>query len=97
MTTTPLSAAQLEKAREYQSLILQQFAVIGQRTVANTLNISDSTVSRIKTEQIEFISQLLAALELRAVPEDWKLTCPQYLQAVETLAALGLKHESQKP
>lgn len=97
MTTTPLSTAQLEKAREYQSLILQRFAVIGQRSVANALDVSDSTVSRIKTEQVESISLLLAALELKVVPEEWKLTCPQYLQAVETLAALGLKHESQKP
>lgn len=93
MTTAPLSAAQLEKAREYQSLILQQFAVIGQRAVANALDVSDSTVSRIKTEQVESISLLLVALELKVAPEEWKLTCPQYLRAIETLAARGIGHE----
>lgn len=97
MTVTPLSPAQHEKARDFESLILQQFAVIGQRAVANALNLSDATVSRMKIEQVATISQLLAVLELKVVPDDHVTACPKYLQAVETLAALGLKHESAKP
>ena len=93
MTTTPLSPDQIESARKYEALILQQFAAIGQRTVTNALNISDSTVSRMKGEQVEAISQLLAVLELKVVPDDHVTACPKYLQAIETLAARGIGRE----
>ncbi len=96
MTTTQLSPDQHERAREFEALILQQLASVGQRTVANALGVHESTVSRMKAGEIEAICRMLAALELQIVPDSHVVTCPQYLQAVETLAALGLKHESQK-
>lgn len=96
MTTTPLSPDQLERARKYEALILQQLAVIGQRTVANALDVSESTVSRMKGGEIENICRLLVSLELQLVPQDAVTMCPDYLKAVETLAEIGLKHKSAR-
>lgn len=97
MTATPLNTDTTARAREFEALILRQLASIGQRTVANALGVHESTVSRMKAGEIEAICRMLAVLELQIVPDSYVVTCPQYLQAVETLAALGLKHESQKP
>lgn len=93
-TTGPLRPEQHERAREFEALILQQLASVGQRAVASALDVSESTVSRMKGGEIETMCRLLAALELQVVAGDAVTKCPDYLKALETLAAIGLKHES---
>lgn len=91
---SPLTAEAQERARQYESLILQQLASVGQRTAAAALDVSESTVSRMKGGEIETMCRLLAALELQVVHGDAVTKCPEYLKSLETLALLGLKHES---
>lgn len=92
-TTTTLNSAQLEMARKYEALILQQLAVIGQRSVANALEVSDSTISRMKNGGIDELCRFLVALELQVVPESSVMSCPERLKALVTLARIGLDHE----
>lgn len=94
MSATTLSPGQHERAREFESLILQQLASVGQRTVANALDVSESTISRMKGGEIETLCRLLAALELQVVPGSAITKCPDYLKSLETLALIGLRHES---
>lgn len=97
MTTAPLSPEQLERARNYQSLMLHQFAAIGQRAVANALDVSEATVSRMKGEQLESICRLLVALELQVVEGDAVMTCPKYLYSLRCIARRELDNEGLAP
>ena len=96
MPTTTLSQTKHASARKYEALILQQLADIGQRSVANAPEVHDSTISRMKNGEIEALCRFLEALELKVVKADAVTACPKYLAAVETLAAIGLEHESNK-
>lgn len=77
-----------EKARKAHARILQAMQEPGKGgALAVVLGVSDSTVSRIKTEHMEGTLALLYALGFKVVKADTKTIDP------ETYAFLTAKHE----
>ncbi len=59
-----------ERTRKMTSLILRRLREPGTQTVlANALGVAESTISRLKSEQLEHFCGLLAHLDLKIVPE----------------------------
>lgn len=75
-----------QRAQKNHSTILQHLASIGQVRVAETLGLSESTVSRWKDVEIERIGKMLAVLGLRVVPITMKCYPADKLAAIFTLA-----------
>ncbi len=92
-----LSQEQNARAREFEALILQQLASVGQRAVAEAVGVNESTVSRWKEGDIERWCKVLALLGLQLVPESAMVVNAEYLHSLETLAELGLKAEKKRP
>lgn len=59
-----------ERTRKMTSLILRRLREPGTQTVlANALGVAESTISRLKSEQLEHFCGLLVHLDLKVVPE----------------------------
>lgn len=82
--------------REFLSTVLQRLASVGQRTVAEGLGVSESTVSRMKEGELERLCRMLALLGLRLVPAEAKCHPPEYIQALKALAKIGLAAEERR-
>ena len=78
-------------------MILQRLVSVGQKTIADAIHLSESTVSRWKEGEIERWSKVLALLELQVVPITAVVVNAEYLRSLETLAELGLKAEKKRP
>lgn len=91
MTASQLNAERDARAREFESLVLNRLLSVGQRTVADAIGVSESTVSRWKEGEIERWCKVLALLELQVVHPS------EYIQALKTLAELGLQAEKKRP
>ncbi|HBP0623976.1 TPA: transcriptional regulator [Pseudomonas aeruginosa] len=85
------------KAREFESLVLNRLLSVGQKTVADAIGVSESTVSRWKEGEIERWCKVLALLELQVVPMSAQCHPFEYIQALKTLAELGLQAEKKRP
>lgn len=68
MTASQLNPERDARAREFESLILNRLLSVGQKTVADAIGVSESTVSRWKEGEIERWCKVLALLELQVVP-----------------------------
>jgi hypothetical protein len=94
MSITEVSTSQRESARKIESSLLQRLSSVGQVSVAKTMDVSESTVSRLKDGQIAVVSQLLAALGLKLVPNDFKVVDPVRAQAMYTLYEAAINRMS---
>lgn len=81
-----------ESARKIETLLRNVLADVGQATVADKMGVSESTVSRMKTDDIERISLFVVSLDLRIVASDQRIISASDLQALKQLAARGLPH-----
>lgn len=73
-----LSSSPPEIARKGVQLALQRLQEAGKAgAVAAAMGVSDSTVSRLKTERLEECVLLLAHLGLKVVPTDFKCVNPE--------------------
>jgi type II secretory pathway component PulJ len=83
-----LSATPSETARKIGSNLLQRLASIGQATVATRLQVSESTVSRMKEKdaEIQRAAALLEALDMKAVPREMRCYDEKSLAAILELA-----------
>lgn len=97
MSTPTLSPALDARAREFESLVLSRLLSAGQKSVADAIGVSESTVSRWKEGEIERWSKVLALLGLQLVPEQAVVVNADYLRSLETLAELGLRAEKKRP
>lgn len=97
MSTTQLSPELDERAREFESLVLNRLLSAGQRSVADAIGVSESTVSRWKEGEIERWCKVLALLGLQLVPDQAVVVNADYLRSLETLAELGLRAEKKRP
>ncbi|EPH0891584.1 TPA: transcriptional regulator [Pseudomonas aeruginosa] len=97
MTASQLNAERDARAREFESLVLNRLLSVGQRTVADAIGVSESTVSRWKEGEIERWCKVLAHLVLQLVPEQAVVVNADYLRSLETLAELGLRAEKKRP
>ena len=74
---TDLSATPPERARKAVQLALQRLQEPGTGiAVAAAMGVSESTVSRIKTERLEEVALFLACLGLKVVPAEFKCVDP---------------------
>ncbi len=76
---------------------MQRLVSVGQKTVADAIGLSESTVSRWKEGEIERWAKLFALLGLQVVPVSAVVVNAEYLRSLETLAELGLKAEKKRP
>ena len=75
---TSVSSLPAETARKGVQLALQHLQEAGKAgAVAVAMGVSDSTVSRIKTERLEECVLLLAHLGLKVVPTDFRCVNPE--------------------
>lgn len=80
-----------ERSRKNERAILHALAVLGQARTAERMGVSESTVSRMKGACIQQFSELLAALDLKAVPIGMQCFDPDYVKALKVMAGVGLK------
>lgn len=76
------------------SLILQAINASNQRSIAESLNVDASTLSRMKNDkksndltEIEFIAALLSAVGLKVVPESDVYCSPEIAEATRVYLA----------
>lgn len=77
-------------ARKSQSTILHRLATVGQKPVADALDVSEATVSRLKGEGLESFTAFLAALALKVVPADHICYSPDYIEHLHYFAKRGM-------
>jgi hypothetical protein len=76
-----------ERARKAHSVVLQALQAPGtQAAIAVAMGVSESTVSRFKTEQLEQLCLVLACAGLKVVPVEMQCFPADKLQALLTLA-----------
>jgi DNA-binding XRE family transcriptional regulator len=87
-----LSLTPAEKARKAHSMVLQAMQDPGtQRTLAQVLGVSESTVSRTKTEKLEDAITLITHLGFKVVPQSMRCYPADYVHALHTMARLQLQ------
>jgi hypothetical protein len=77
--------------RKSLSLALQAIAQVGQTEFANMLGISYSTVSRINSERLEEMIKLLAACDLKVVPQNYHGNHAEFIDTALMLASYSIK------
>lgn len=88
---TEVSQELRASARKNETVLRNRLAEIGQVKVADKLDVSESTVSRWKDQDIERISLYLAALKLKVVPSDAELFDKDEVWAMRILSIRGLR------
>lgn len=83
---SPVSSAVAEKSRKYQSLVLQKVSSAGQNRIAEQLDTSEATVSRVINADLERVIQLLAVLDLKVVPAEMMCFPPRKIAILMELA-----------
>lgn len=81
-----------ERSRKIETLLRNALAEVGQTRVADKMGVSESTVSRLKADDIERMALFIVALGLRVVDTDQRTISASDLQALKHLAARGLPH-----
>ena len=79
-----------ESARKIETQLRNALADMGQARVADKMNISESTISRMKDADIEKFALFIAALNLNIVGKDQRVVSATDLQVLRHLAARGL-------
>lgn len=81
-----LNESQSERARKNQAAIFQGLSSVGQVKVAEALKVSEGTVSKMKGAEIPQLSEMLAVLGLKVVPQKFQCYEPQTIEAILILA-----------
>ena len=69
---------------------MQRLASVGQRQLAAHLNVSESTVSRMKEGDIQRFSQILGFMGLKVVPESAQCYPNEYVEKLHYFANIGM-------
>lgn len=80
-----------ERARNIAATILNGLARVGQNKVAAKLDVNESTVSRMKGEDIERFSKLLAALDFEVVDHTGPCEKSVLIESLLPLAKIGIE------
>lgn len=100
-----LSDEQLEMARDFEHLIFQYLSSAGQKYTAEAVNMSESAISRMKSEpkenskdtEIQRFCKILSYIGLQIVPANVQCHPAKYIEALQTLAEVGIKAENKRP
>jgi hypothetical protein len=89
----PVDSLYVDRARKIESHVLRRLASVGQARLADELGISESRMSRIKSEgEIERFCSMLAVLGLKVVPESWQCSDPEFMRSLKYFARVGMEH-----
>ncbi len=85
-----------ERTRKNEAMILQGLASAGQRAVAGHLAVSESTVSRMKSEgELRQMAAFLAACGMKVVPQHYRCAKPEIIEAAMVFARAAMnQHDS---
>lgn len=81
-----LSQDQTFRARKNLSAIFTGLSSVGQVTVAKALSISEGTVSKMKSDDLPVLADLLAVCGLKVVPGTFRCYEPRTIDAILALA-----------
>lgn len=84
-----------DRARKNEAAILRALASLGQAHLAELMGVSESLISRQKSEgHLAKTAEMLAHLGLKVVPERMQCFDPEYVEHLRALAQLGLRQPS---
>ena len=89
---TEVSPDVRESARKIETTLRNALAEMGQARVADKMNVSESTISRMKEADIEKFALFIAAINCSIVSKDQRVISASDLQVLKHLAARGLPH-----
>ena len=89
---TEVSPDVRESARKIETTLRNALAEMGQARVADKMNVSESTISRMKDADIEKFALFIAAINCNIVGKDQRVVSASDLQVLKHLAARGLPH-----
>lgn len=90
------STSPIERSRKITQAILQALAATGQSELAKAMGVHESTVSRLKDGGIETFAHALSHLGLKVVPVGMRCFEPGYVDALKTLAEVGIRQQAPK-
>lgn len=96
MTAAPSTGFE-EMARKNLATIFAGLSSVGQVKVAATLGISESTLSKMKGEELTDASRVIAAAGLKVVPATHRCMEPKRMEALLTLAGIQLDSMRERP
>ena len=77
-------------ARKIHAMLLQSLSLRGQGPVAKALDVSDATISRMKTDDLERLSAFIAVLGWKLSPVTSECHTPEYLRSLRYFAKIGM-------
>lgn len=84
-----------DRARKNEAAILKALASFGQARLADLMGVSESLISRQKSDgHLAKTAEMLAHLGLKVVPERMQCFDPEYVEHLRALAQLGLRQPS---
>jgi len=88
-----LSRTPAERSRKAHSRVLQALQEPGtQRNLAQAMGVSETTISRVKTEKLEDALALVYQAGFKLVPHDRRCVPADYLQALQVMAREHVMH-----
>lgn len=92
----PVSQSIEALTRRNHTTILRAMALVSQKRVAELVGVSDTTISRLKDDDLERLAAILAACNLVAQPNSFKSVDPDRLRALTILAREALDRETSE-
>ena len=82
-----------ERSRKYLSLVLQGVASVGQKPIADALDVSEATISRHLSEgHLERSIRVVERAGCKVVPRDMKCFNPKDIDAILHMARCWMRH-----
>ena len=86
------------RARKIESTILQRLASDASgAALAIVTGISESKISRLKTDHLPDVAAILAHLGLKVVPVEMECYKPEYIKLIHELAMPEMRRRAEQP
>lgn len=86
-----------ERARKNLAAIFAGLSSVGQVRVAEALGIAESTVSKMKDDELPKAATVIAVCGLKVVPEDYKCVRPRVMETLLELAGQRMDNLRRNP
>lgn len=84
------------KTRRNHAVILRAISDVTGKRVAELIGVSESTLSAMKSDNLERFASLIAACGLKIVPITEQVYDESVISAIKTLAAIGLGRDLKR-
>ena len=86
-----------DQSRKNESAILRALASVGQSHLADSMEVSESLISRMKSSgDLAKTAKMLSLLGLKVVPTSMVCFDPQYVEHLRALAKIGLNAPAEE-